>query len=437
MSYKSNYYINSSSFLTATRVYIDEAMTILAPDGFYSSDIFVRQQVSGILLPFEYCDDCIASCGTSVDVQTDERGEFILDFDTSETGVVVVKFNPYQVPVGIKIEYNGSIYNTALSGRYGELSAGYELPLFLGSESSSCGIDPSPYTLDVYRFSNDDFVYANDYYLLTIQPESLSLTEHTPGTCAIIIPKSSATPESVRVIVYTICDNSEFDLEIDCTPIVDFSGSEVQVSSDDACTAETPNTYYKISMTVDDDMDINIDDFVFSDSLATTLLVEGFYGYSFYGGASGWFEVNEYGMVVDKGVCMTEINNGLLYNWFATTDERGLFAEGWRLSTREENIALGMAIGGPYNEIEEGQIYEFLMAGGEMKSTNIDDWNDPNTGASNSVGFNGKGSGIRESDGNFTNIKNYLICYYHTPNSFLDKSSLLTNSFGSALANVA
>lgn len=49
-------------------------------------------------------------------------------------------------------------------------------------------------------------------------------------------------------------------------------------------------------------------------------------------------------------------------------------------------------------------------AGGKMKMTGIDYWQTPNTGATNSSGWNGKGTGFRGAGGPFTAAK--LSAYY-------------------------
>tara|TARA_B110000977_G_scaffold111511_1_gene144651 strand:- start:735 stop:1199 length:465 start_codon:yes stop_codon:yes gene_type:complete len=53
-----NKYINSDDFDTATGIYNDVNLTILAPDGFYQSGGRYRQQLLGILGPSLACPDC-------------------------------------------------------------------------------------------------------------------------------------------------------------------------------------------------------------------------------------------------------------------------------------------------------------------------------------------------------------------------------------------
>lgn len=53
------YYIDSTSFLTATAVYTDELLTIKAPDGYYKFESGYREQLGGVLLNSIQCTTCI------------------------------------------------------------------------------------------------------------------------------------------------------------------------------------------------------------------------------------------------------------------------------------------------------------------------------------------------------------------------------------------
>jgi len=48
-------YIDSASFSNATSVYLDELLTIIAPDGYYSDGSYYRQQISGNLIDLLPC----------------------------------------------------------------------------------------------------------------------------------------------------------------------------------------------------------------------------------------------------------------------------------------------------------------------------------------------------------------------------------------------
>jgi uncharacterized protein (TIGR02145 family) len=78
-------------------------------------------------------------------------------------------------------------------------------------------------------------------------------------------------------------------------------------------------------------------------------------------------------------------NYGLLYNWYATVDSRGIAPTGWHVP----------------NDIEWQIVIDFLggreIAGGKMKEVSAEYWQSPNTGASNESGFSALPGGRRDS----------------------------------------
>lgn len=103
---------------------------------------------------------------------------------------------------------------------------------------------------------------------------------------------------------------------------------------------------------------------------------------------------------------VTNIEYGALYNWWAATDERNIAASGWHLP-----------IGKYYNINETYTLADFLepgcnwstnTVGNLIKEPGIEFW-DPDSGATNSTGFNARGAGIRsETTGAFTMKTAYM-----------------------------
>jgi uncharacterized protein (TIGR02145 family) len=93
---------------------------------------------------------------------------------------------------------------------------------------------------------------------------------------------------------------------------------------------------------------------------------------------------------------------GKLYNFYAVTDTRGVCPCGWHVPTTIEWNTLTEFLGGS------------SASGGTLKSTT--GWNAPNTGATNSSGFGGKGGGYRLSNGNYSQQNVYG--YFWTKNTF-------------------
>lgn len=85
---------------------------------------------------------------------------------------------------------------------------------------------------------------------------------------------------------------------------------------------------------------------------------------------------------------------GMLYNWYAVTDSRGLCPPGWHVPTDAEWTTLVNYLGG------------YAAAGGKMKSIRAEPdphprWKSPNIGATNESGFSGLPGGGRGVDSSY------------------------------------
>ncbi|HPD81691.1 MAG TPA: FISUMP domain-containing protein [Candidatus Pacearchaeota archaeon] len=83
---------------------------------------------------------------------------------------------------------------------------------------------------------------------------------------------------------------------------------------------------------------------------------------------------------------LVSIRYGLLYNWFASNDSRGIANDGWHMPTISDFYTL-------MKTLDSSGEYNNNFAGGGMKETGFTYWNSPNTNASDFSGFNGRGAG--------------------------------------------
>ena len=95
---------------------------------------------------------------------------------------------------------------------------------------------------------------------------------------------------------------------------------------------------------------------------------------------------------------------GMLYNWYAVTDSRGLCPVGWRIPT----------------EADWEELIDFLggadIAGGKLKSQrtvpdNHPRWEEPNDDASDALNFSALPSGWRSSLGSYEGV-GYYACWW-------------------------
>jgi len=96
---------------------------------------------------------------------------------------------------------------------------------------------------------------------------------------------------------------------------------------------------------------------------------------------------------------ITAVIYGKLYNWYAVNDAKHIANTGWHVPNNTEFDTLIAYLGGQAN------------AGGKLKEIGNTYWDDPNVGATNEVGFNGRGGGFRSILGWQANIRQALAMW--------------------------
>ena len=118
MAISATYYLNGPTLGSSTTIYSDSSLTTVAPDGFYSDGVTSREQVDGVLLPPVVCETCGVPCGDTIS-GSGATGIYLLNLDAgstpSDVGAIIVRFDPFSVPDGIKAVYNGTTYNALTS----------------------------------------------------------------------------------------------------------------------------------------------------------------------------------------------------------------------------------------------------------------------------------------------------------------------------------
>ena len=105
--------------------------------------------------------------------------------------------------------------------------------------------------------------------------------------------------------------------------------------------------------------------------------------------AAQWITTDQGAVAVYDDDPVNEAIYGLLYNWYAVDDGRGICPNGWHVPTDAEWTVLTNYLGGEN------------IAGGKMKTTTL--WNAPNTGATNESGCSGLPGGNRDIDDGYFN----------------------------------
>lgn len=295
MAQDNTYYIDTSLFSTATAVWTDAALTTKAADGWYqdpteNSNIY-RQQTGGVLGTSANCQ-CSVPCNTDISA-SGTTGSYIADIDTgTDTGAIVVYFQPYNIPDGIRATYDSTVYNTLTTNNHGvELATSGELNFVGISGTSGCDtadLEGSSTTVADYTYSGSSFVATGTNSTIVI-PASGTVNLNATGNIyyTLVIPKPNASPANVQLQLVGVCSGTAFQFKAICpTSLPSFSSSSVETTSGAACSATQDQTYYFVQNSsttgsnppvVDTNTIPQVGNFVFSNDTGATALSDGFY----------------------------------------------------------------------------------------------------------------------------------------------------------------
>ncbi|MBT7826228.1 MAG: hypothetical protein HN600_06500 [Bacteroidetes bacterium] len=106
---------------------------------------------------------------------------------------------------------------------------------------------------------------------------------------------------------------------------------------------------------------------------------------------------------------------GILYNWYAVDDERGICPENWHVPTDEEFIEMEIELG-MSQQVAESIGWRGSNEGGKLKEQGINHWYYPNTGATNESGFSAVPGGDKVVNGNYIGMGSYNNIWSATVN---------------------
>lgn len=299
------YYINAPTLSAATAVFTNPEMTECAPDGFYADGPIVRQQFKCVLLPAQECPFCGVGCDYSFEGPVN-KGVYYFSVNLgTDTGPIVISFDPLNSPNGIEVVFDSTVYNTVVSSFFGPLSAPAGLPVFVGLDTEDCGI-VGTHTLEEFEFRSSDnsFHDLGTTDVVNVATSQMNLTWSSPGSCIMVIPKPNSTPSTMLIKVITPCDLDSFYIYFTCPGAESFpiGGSSGGGPGDLIC--GYPNegeTYYVIPVNGDGST-FGLYDFVYLDPACTTPLPDNYYLSSNCPNPFKWFRI-ENGIIVEFGDC--------------------------------------------------------------------------------------------------------------------------------------
>lgn len=301
-------YMNGVTLATSTALFTDADLTICASDGWYSDGTIVRQLSGCVLGPPADCEACGLNCDAATFTYTDAR-QNLYTIETNlgtATGAVVVTIDPGIIPKGVRVTYDGTVYNKFSSEDYGLLeSATSGNFTVMGKSSSACAniADPTTYYLSEYQFNGSTFVSVPNAENITINSTDLDLTADVPNSCVLVIPKTAATPDTLNIEITAQCSytgTQSFEFTVACaTSLTSFSASAVQANAVDACAASLTSTFYLVDVSGGSATFPSLHDYVFDDANAVTASSDGYYAVD---SGNSYIQV-ENGIVVATGSC--------------------------------------------------------------------------------------------------------------------------------------
>ena len=310
MATSSTYYLNAPSLGSATAVFTNAALTVCAPNGFYSDGFISRELVDCVLLPQQICPSCTIPCGDSISADG-LQGIYYLNTDLgATTGAVLIRFNTINIPDGIKAVYNSVVYNGVSSPTSGWLQGTAGLPTYIGLQSADCGIVAgSPYTLAEFQYDGTDFAALGTNTSVSVLAGQMELTVLAPGNTLMVIPKIAASPSILNLEFIGPCSGTVFDISVACpAALTSFSSSTVSATSELACEKDFLETYY-VAHVNGASGTLGLYDLVFTDANGQFKLAAGFYKTN-DAGANEWYQVDANGAIVLFGTCLVPIPCG-------------------------------------------------------------------------------------------------------------------------------
>jgi len=281
------FFLNGSTLLDSTAIYTNSALTICAPDGYYSDGVYIRELIDCVLQPSFPCPSCGFPCNIEGNLSGDQ-GEYRMTFDTGtvpgNTGAIVIRFRVGNAPDGMIVNYNGNVYNEFSSPFYGYLAGAPGGPTYLGNSTVAC--PPSgllgPHTLNVFNWDGAAFIPSGGTNTINVVSGELALTPAAPDDATLwsvlVVPKTTASPSSISLTVYAPCESTSFLFSIECaTKIKKINASTVfETIPENYCDASLLNSLYPVRVNGVAPY-LGLYDWIFVDPFGETVAADGYY----------------------------------------------------------------------------------------------------------------------------------------------------------------
>ena len=257
MAINAPFFLDAADLATATAVYLDFGLTNLAPDGFYGDGTITREQSLGVLLPSDPCVfPCPAPCGTAIG-GGGGTGVYQINLDIGSigTGAVIVMLDPQSVPDGIRVTYDGAIYNkicSPVNGPFQSPNAGHFSIIGSTGATGTCGSwfpAGATQTNTVFLYNPATGLFDNtgttQVDVISPAPNADWFLAAGMGNSIMVIPKPSATPSALLIEIIGPCAGTGWSFSAACpVALPTFPSSDRFTGPSIPCATPLPNTFY-------------------------------------------------------------------------------------------------------------------------------------------------------------------------------------------------
>ena len=179
----------------------------------------------GIVISTGTCTPAGVVCGGTLNPPAGTRGVYQLNVDTgttvSDTGAIIIYFDPQNIPDGIRVLYDGVYYNRLSSATDGNLQSTSTVAdafTILGNPGDTC-VPATPNTSVYNAFNGYD---VNGWIVDTPSTRDITINQGDDirgGQSQfnlMVIPKPNASPGTVSIEVLGPCASTGWNLSVEC-----------------------------------------------------------------------------------------------------------------------------------------------------------------------------------------------------------------------------
>lgn len=329
MSIPQTFYLNGPTLATATAVYYDYNLTLLAPDGYYSDGTITRYQQVGSLLPVEPCPTCSVGCGTVGIVASDADfvsypsavTKYTLPVNLgASSGSVFIKLTWLAAIAnsgfGMMAKIGASSYNLIIdddgAGTCHKASAG--LPSIVSNDPLlSCPSDSlNPFSMIDTYYNPGSLIFEQSGPIVTSTISNAQVSYGSATVFNMYIPKTSLVSEVMDLELYSfsLCDPGAYPpnsylIEVNCPlslPSTSISDTPY-LESAYACAAVDGTQPVYVAQSTPSLPTITYGNQLFFDANGVTPMDQGWFYYYPDGVTKTAIYVNEYGVITNIVTC--------------------------------------------------------------------------------------------------------------------------------------